>query len=65
MRRNVGTVDRIVRILSGIIIIAIGVYCKSWLGIIGVIPLATGLIGSCGLYSLFGISTCRLKQPEK
>ncbi len=62
MKRNVGGADRAVRIIAGIVIIALGVYFKSWWGVIGVIPLATGLVGFCGLYTLFGISTCPLKD---
>ncbi|MCE5250030.1 DUF2892 domain-containing protein [bacterium] len=62
MKRNVGTIDKVLRIIVGIVIIAVGFYFKSWWGVIGIIPIATGLIGYCMLYTIFGISTCKLKQ---
>ncbi len=63
MNANVGTVDRTVRIILGIVILALGFYYGSWWGLIGLVPLGTGLFSRCGLYTLFGISTC--KVPEK
>ena len=64
MKKNVGTADRIVRLILGVVIIGLGLYFKSWWGVIGIIPLATGLIGYCGLYRLFGINTCKIRKPE-
>lgn len=64
MATNEGTVDRTLRILVGLALIAspIGVYgienAHGW-GWIGLVPLMTGLVGICPLYSLFGIKTCR------
>jgi hypothetical protein len=59
MKQNVGTVDRIIRIVVG----AAGiVFLPSWWKAVGVVVLATGLIGWCGLYTLLGKSTCRLKK---
>ena len=63
MKANVGGFDKRVRILGGsfllglVMVGAIG----SW-GLIGIIPLATGLAERCGLYSIIGISTCKLKN---
>ncbi len=59
MKRNVGTIDRIIRIVLGIALIA-GTLTGyiGWWGWIGVVPLATGLMSSCLLYSLLGINTC-------
>lgn len=62
MKKNVGGIDRGIRIVLGIIIIALGVYLKNWLGIIGVILLLTGLFSYCGLYQLLGINTCKIKK---
>jgi len=59
MEKNVGSLDRTVRILVGLIILTAGVIFKTWWGLIGIIPLFTGLIGWCGLYSLLGISTVK------
>lgn len=63
MLRNVGTVDRVLRTLVGLVLIAltltgaIGVW-----GWIGLVPLATALIGFCPAYPLLGINTCGTKR---
>ena len=57
MNQNVGKIDRLFRILIGIVIIAIGAYFKSWWGIIGVVPILTAIIGFCPLYIPFKINT--------
>ncbi len=59
MKRNVGGVDRILRIVVGaalMILAATGTV--GWWGWLGVIPLATGLMSFCALYTLLGINTC-------
>ena len=62
MTSNVGGIDRIARILAGLVLLAltltgtIGVW-----GWIGVVPLLTGLMGYCPLYSVLGINTCKAK----
>jgi len=62
LKRNVGTVDRVIRILLGVGLIGWGIYAQNWLGALGAIPLLTGIMGTCGLYSLIGVSTCSVKQ---
>jgi hypothetical protein len=63
MKLNVGGTDRILRIVVGIVLIALTLMGKiGWWGWIGVIPLATGLFRFCPLYSLLGKSTCRVKE---
>nr|WP_326531223.1 DUF2892 domain-containing protein [Rhodoferax sp.] len=63
MKLNVGGIDRIVRIVAGLALIGltltgnIGVW--GWLG---VVPLATGAIGWCPPYAIFGINTCSMKK---
>ena len=57
MKRNIGKTDRIIRVLIGLIVIAVGAYFKSWWGAIGLLPIFTAASGWCGLYALFGIST--------
>lgn len=62
-KRNVGGIDRIVRIVVGLGLI-LGYFLNpqgaySWLYWLGIIPLATGLLGTCGLYTLLGINTCK------
>lgn len=63
MKTNVGTVDRVIRIVVGLVLIAlVFVGPQTPWGWIGIIPLATGLISSCPLYSLLGLSTCPMKK---
>lgn len=50
MKANVGGIDKILRIAIGIVVIAVGLYFKSWWGAVGLIPLLTGLINWCPLY---------------
>ena len=55
---NEGGVDRMVRVLIGIVLLSLTVVGpRTWWGLIGLLPLATGLTGYCLLYSLLGIST--------
>ncbi len=61
MEKNVGGIDKVIRIVLGLVIIGLGIYFKNWLGLIGVVVLLTGLIGWCGLYRLLGINTCKIK----
>jgi hypothetical protein len=58
MKCNVGKTDKIFRIILGVIIILAGVYLQSWWGVVGIVPLVTGLIGWCPAYLPFGFSTC-------
>ena len=63
MTRNVGTVDRIARIILGLVLLAlIFVGPKTMWGLVGLVPLLTGLISWCPLYSIFGIATCPVKK---
>lgn len=62
---NEGTVDRALRVIFGLALIA-GYFLNSdgawsWLYLLGIIPLVTGAIGWCPLYSVFGIKTCKTK----
>ena len=57
MKRNVGKIDQIVRIVIGAGIIACGLFFKSWWGAIGIVPIITAAIGWCPAYLPFGIST--------
>jgi len=63
MNRNEGTIDRVVRIVLGLGLLALGVVGpQTWWGLIGVVPLLTGIVGSCPLYTLMGIRT---RSPSK
>ncbi len=60
---NQGTIDRAVRIALGLGILSmVFVGPQSPLGYLGLIPLATGLVGFCPLYKVFGLSTCPAKK---
>ena len=62
MSCNVGGIDRALRIIVGIVLIGLAATEKiGWWGYIGVVPLATGLIGWCPAYLPFGIKTCKTK----
>ncbi|HSW30958.1 MAG TPA: DUF2892 domain-containing protein [Longimicrobiales bacterium] len=61
--RNEHTVERAIRVAIGIGLLAIAfVGPKTPWGYLGIIPLLTGLLGSCPLYTLFGFSTCPMKK---
>lgn len=60
--RNEHTVDRGLRIMLGVALLALTfVGPQTRWGLLGLVPLATGLLGSCPLYTLLGISTCRVR----
>jgi hypothetical protein len=59
MKHNVGSIDRIFRMVLGLIIIAWGFFSQNWLGVIGLVPLATAFMRWCPAYLPFGISTCK------
>ncbi|ALG66610.2 DUF2892 domain-containing protein [Beggiatoa leptomitoformis] len=65
MHANVGSVDKIIRIIAGVAILAAGFFFQSWWGLIGIVPLATALIGVCPAYMPFGLSTCKVDLPAK
>lgn len=61
--RNEGTVDRAVRVIAGLAILSLAfIGPKSPWGFIGIVPIVTGLLGSCPAYTLFGLSTCPIKK---
>jgi hypothetical protein len=59
MKKNIGQVDRIVRIVLGLAILVVGLILQSWWGLVGLVPLITAFIGWCPAYLPFGISTCK------
>ena len=61
---NEHSFERVVRVILGITLLALVFTGPHTLwGLIGIVPLATGLIGSCPAYTLLGISTCTTKTP--
>ena len=60
MNKNIGGIERIIRILVGLVLIALAATSTvGWWGWLGLVPLATGLMGWCPPYSLLGINTCK------
>lgn len=69
MQKNVGNLDRIARVVIGLILLSLPLWLDSpwrWLGLIGIMPLITGLAGRCLGYRLLGVNTCPMqkKKPE-
>lgn len=63
MKQNVGGIDRILRIVVGVALVALAATGTVGLwGYIGVVPLLTGLLGWCPPYALFGFSSCPTKR---
>jgi hypothetical protein len=68
MTRNVGTLDRALRLLLGVVIL--GLYGAldpplKYVTLVGLIPLGTALLGRCPVYSLLGINTCRPRPADR
>ena len=63
MTRNVGTIDRVVRVVVGLAILSlVFVGPKTMWGLLGLVPLLTALVGWCPPYAILGISTCKVRQ---
>ena len=66
LKKNVGGIDRVLRIVVGLALLA-GFFLNAdatyrWAYLIGIVPLVTGLMSSCPLYSILGINTCPAKR---
>jgi type IV secretory pathway TrbD component len=59
MKKNVGGADRIIRIVLGVVILAVGLITQSWWGLIGLVPLLTAGMNFCPLYTIIGINTVK------
>jgi uncharacterized membrane protein HdeD (DUF308 family) len=64
LKTNVGTVDRVLRVVVGLALIAAFFFLPAqsgwhWLYLIGIVPLVSGLLAYCPVYSALGYSTCR------
>ncbi len=66
MAENLGTIERIIRIIAGIGIVILAFVAPNiawtW-AYLGIVPIATGIVGCCPIYALFGISTCTACKP--
>jgi len=63
-KTNVGTADRVIRLILAAIVIAAGVYFQSWLGLIALVPLVTAFVRWCPAYAPFGMSTCNHEKCD-
>ena len=65
MKANMGSADRIIRFILGVVIIALGLYFQSWWGAVGIVPFLTALINHCPAYNLIGVSTNSKVKTDK
>ncbi|MCX7238844.1 MAG: DUF2892 domain-containing protein [Burkholderiales bacterium] len=66
MKSNVGGIDRVLRIVLGLVLI--GLAASGTVGVwgwLGIVPLATGAIGWCPPYAILGFNTCSMKEQSK
>ncbi len=64
MKVNVGGVDRVIRIIAGIVLLGAGWYYHSWWGLLGLAPLTAGIVRWCPGYLPFGWSTAKKSAPK-
>ena len=67
MKANVGGADKILRIVVGLGLLSLILILEGnarWWGLVGLVPLATGLFNFCPLYALLGLNTCPLKNKS-
>lgn len=66
MKSNMGSIDRAVRIIVGLVLVGLALSnVIGWWGWIGIVPIITGVLGNCPAYSIMGVSTCGTKQCDK
>jgi len=59
MNQNEGTIDRVIRVVLGLGLLSLTVIGPhTWFGLIGIVPLLTGVVGFCPLYGVLGLRTC-------
>ncbi|HZP92820.1 MAG TPA: DUF2892 domain-containing protein [Burkholderiales bacterium] len=67
MKNNVGNADRVVRVVAGLLILSLVFVLEGsvrWWGLLGIVPLATGLVGWCPAYWVLGMNTCGTKTAH-
>lgn len=65
MLTNVGTIDRIIRLVIGVAVVVVGIVFHSWWGLLAVIPFATAAVGFCPIYAPFKISTAKKGSAQQ
>ena len=65
LAKNEGTIDRVLRVVLGVSLLSLTVVGPQTMwGLLGLVPLLTGLVGTCPLYTLLGVGTCRTKKLQ-
>ena len=64
MVKNVGNIDKLIRLVLGLLIIIIAGYYQSWWALLGVVLVITALTRTCLLYRLLGVSTCKMDSKD-
>ncbi|MGO9994474.1 MAG: DUF2892 domain-containing protein [Steroidobacteraceae bacterium] len=68
MNTNVGSTDRVIRVVLGLVLLSAVFWLQGsvrWIGLIGLVPLLTAIFGVCPLYTVLGIKTCPAAAPRK
>ena len=68
MKQNIGKTDKIIRVIAGVALLSLLFLLEGsarWLGLIGIVPLATAAMGFCPLYPIVGMNTCCATDGEK
>ena len=64
MKINVGKTDRTIRLVLGVLMLTVGLFTESWWGLIGLIPIVTGMAGWCPIYAPFHLSSCKTEKSQ-
>ena len=65
MKKNIGKFDQTLRIIAGLVVIALGIICQNWWGLLGLVFIFTGFVKFCPLYIPFKISTVKKESAPK
>jgi hypothetical protein len=67
VNKNVGKLDKVIRIVVGLVLFSLLYFLEKplgYIGLIGAVPLLTALVGYCPLYKIVGLSTCPLNKKK-
>lgn len=64
MSKNVGMIDRVARVVLGLVLLGLALFGGHWWGWIGIVPLATAAVGFCPAYRLMGLNTCPIAPKQ-
>jgi hypothetical protein len=65
MKTNIGNIERGIRVVAGLVLVILAATgTVGWWGWLGLLPMATGLMGWCPPYALLGINTCKVKDSQ-